>query len=278
MVPKRFLGLALAAVASVAAISYAGDVAAQGKKGKATAPAAPAADPPDTKKPIVILPDSLSWGLTQKQVIASVEKMLDEVYRPLYQKVSPGVKMKALDAALDEEKATFKRSTIDFGKLPTGVDATPLKGEYTYKNGESMMSLTRDGQTRYFFFIKGKLWKIIDEVKLGEKAALGATYVAAVTKLAETYGVAGRVLEADFEKGRPSQEVDWKDAKTHLRAIQRGDTALALAYEDLATLGNLATLRANKAVEEDAIDPAVAAAMAGAPSDTPAPKDAKPKR
>jgi hypothetical protein len=276
MVPKRFLGLALATLASVAAISFVGDAEAQGKKGKTTAPAAPAAEPPDTKKPIVLTPDGLSWGMTSKQVAAVIDKMLDEVYRPLYQKVSPGVKMKALDAALAEEKSAFLRSIIEFGKLPTGVDATPLKGEYTYKNGESMMAMTREGQTRYFFFMKGKLWKIIDEVKLGETAPLGATFVAAATKLAETYGVAGRVLEPDFAIGRNSQEVDWKDAKTHLRAIARSDTALALAYEDLGTLSNLSTLRANKHVEEDAIDPAVAAAMAGAPSEPAAPP--KPKR
>lgn len=275
MVPKRYLGLALAAFASVAAITFVGDAEAQGKKGKTTAPAAPAAEPPDTKKPIVLTPDGLTWGMTSKQVVAVIDKMLDEAYRPLYQKVSPGVKMKALDAALAEEKSAFLRSIIEFGKLPTGMDSTPLKGEYTYKNGESVMSLTRDGQTRYFFFIKGKLWKVIDEIKLGENAPLGATFVAAVTKLAETYGVAGRVLEPDFAIGRNSQEVDWKDAKTHLRAIARGDTALALAYEDLGTLANLTTLRANKPVQDDGIDPAVAAAMAGAPSEPAPPPKAK---
>ena len=60
-----------------------------------------------------------------------------------------------LTGALSEtkQKAEFRRSWIEFGNLPTGVDASPLKGEYTYKNKEAMMSIQRGGKTRYFFFI-----------------------------------------------------------------------------------------------------------------------------
>lgn len=270
MNPKRHLGLAVAAMMGLAALSTTGDVEAQGRgKAKAAAITAPAADPPLTKKPIVLSPSSLTWGLSIKQVTALVNSALDEAYKPLYKKVNPGVKMKALDAALAEEKATFARSRIDFGRLPTGVDASPLKGEYTYNNAESMMELTRDGQTRYFFFIGGKLWKVIDEIKLAEGNPLGATFQAAAVKLAETYGVPGRVLE------KTPVEVDWKDASTHLRAIQRSDTALAFAYEDLATLANLSSLRTAKQGGDDEVDPAVAAAMRGPEPEKEAPKPKK---
>jgi hypothetical protein len=274
MKAMRVLGTVLAIGLGLSAITSASDAYAQAGKGKAKkeAPAPQvAAEPPDTKKPVGMKPAGLAWGMSVKQVGEVVDKVLDEDYRPLYQKVSPGVKMKALDAQLAEDKSAFRRSRIDFGKLPTGVDASPLKGEYTYMNKESMLVLTRNGQNRYFFFIQDKLWKVIDEIKLAEGSPLGKTFADAVVKMTKTYGVAGRMREADFEKGRNATEVDWKDATTRVRVIQRGDTAIAIAYEDRATLGMLESLRTNKPAATDEIDPAVAAAIRGKASEPPPP-------
>ena len=276
---NRLIGAVLSAGLCLGAVTHAGDVLADKPKAgkKEAAPPAPPADPPDTKKPIVMPLSGLAWGMSQKQVFDTIEKVLDEAYKPLYAKVSPGVKMKALDAALAEDKDQFRRSRIDFGKLPTGVDATPLRGEYTYNNKEFMLELTREGASKHFFFIQDKLWKIIDDVKLSDKSPLGATYQDAVAKLATTYGVPGRVLAPDYEKGRSSLEVDWKDATTHLRAIQRSDTAISLAYEDLATLGALPTLRTAKAEKDDGVDPSVAAIMRQGDDKGPPKKD-EPKK
>ncbi len=260
---NRLFGAVLSAGLCLGAMTHTSDALADksGKPAKKEAAPAPPVDPPDTKKPIVMPLAGITWGMSQKQVFEAIDRVLDEAYRPLYGKVSPGVKMKALDAALAEDKDQFRRSRIDFGKLPTGVDATPLRGEYTYLNKEFMLELTREGASKHFFFIQDKLWKILDDVKLSERSVLGATYQDAVAKLATTYGVPGRVLGADYEKGRASTEVDWKDATTHLRAIQRSDTALSLGYEDIATLGLLATLRTAKPEKDDGVDPAVAAIM-----------------
>jgi hypothetical protein len=280
MKAMKVLGTVLAIGLGLSVVSSANDANAQAKGQGKKAPAAVSvsAEPPDAKKPIKVTPATLSWGMSPKQVATVMDAVLDEDYKPLYQKVSPGVKMKALDAQLAEDKSAFRRSRIDFGKLPTGIDSTPLRGEYTYLNKESMMSLTRNGQTRYFFFIQDKLWKVIDEHKLAEGNPLGKTWEEAVLKQVKLFGVPGRVLEADYEKGRNATEVDWKDATTHVRVIQRGDTAIAIAYEDRATLGNLANLRANKPAATDDIDPAVAAAIGGrskAPEPPPPAPDTK---
>lgn len=252
------LGLGLAVVGG-------GDALAQNKKPPAKPPAAApvAAEPPVAKKPMTIEPSGLGWGMDHNKVAAVYDKQFDEDYKPKYKAVSPGVKMKALDAALVEEKAVFRRSRIDFGKIPTGLDGTPLKGEYSYNNGESMMSVTRNGQTRYLFFIKGKLWKLVDEIKLAEGNPYGKDYQAAVVKLATTLGVPGRVLPPDPAKGRLAAEVDWKDGTSHIRAVQRTNTSFALILEDNVTLGQLASLRTNKPVEDSGIDPSVAAIMGG---------------
>lgn len=263
MKAKRLLGTILAGGLGLLAMTSSGDVFAGKKPAEAAPPAITVT--PTTKKPIVLMPAELKWGMNHKQVAEVVDKILDEDYKPLYQKVNPGVKMKALDAELGEAKSTFRRSRVDFGKIPTGVDASPLKGEYTYLNKESMLTLERGSHPkRHFFFIQDKLWKVIDEYKLNESSSLGKTWQEAVIKLAtKVYGGAGRVLEADYSIGRNAMEVDWKDSLIHVRVIQRGDTALALAYEDLGTLSNLASLRPNKPVVDDGIDPAVRDAVGG---------------
>ena len=141
------------------------------------------------------------------------------------------------------------------------------------------MSFTRKGELTYFFFIQERLWKIIEEKKLAEGSPLGKNYQEAVVKLSTNYGVPGRVQATGSTSG--AVEVDWKDATTHLRAIQRGEAALGLAYEDNGTLANLSSLRSNKPVVDNGIDPDVAAAIRG-PSNDPGPpdkgKDKKPKK
>lgn len=267
MKAKRLFGTFLAGALGLLAVTSSSDSLAGKKPAEAAPPAVTVT--PMTKKAIAITPADLKWGMSHKQVAAVIDKVLDEDYKPLFQKTSPGVKMKALEAELQEKKDEFRRGRIDFGKLPTGIDSTPLRGEYTYRNKESLMRLERPGRAkRALFFIQDKLWKIIDEYDLEQKNPLGKTWPDAVGTLAQkVYGTLGRVQEADYSIGRNTMEVDWKDSTTHVRIIQRSDTALAIAYEDLATLANLTALRQNKPVVDDGIDPAVRAAVGGGHSE-----------
>ncbi len=241
--------------------SFTPDLHAKGKKDDAA---------PTTKKAIPLSIPGLAFGQSPRQVGAALDKLIDEDYSARYKEVQPGIQMKELDAQIAEDKSQFRRSRIDFGKLPTGLDSTPLRGEYTYNNKESMMSFTRKGELIYLFFIQEGLWKIIIEKKLGDGAPLGKTYMEAVVKLSANYGVPGRVIQPD-NTDHFAVEVDWRDANIHLRAVQRSDTALGLAYEDNGTVASLASLRPNKAVVDNGVDPDVAAAMR--PSGDPPPPD-----
>jgi hypothetical protein len=234
--------------------TQATDVLAKPKKEE---PAA--TEPPATKKAIAMTLTGFGWGQSPKQVADQVDKLIDDGYRQTYKEVQPGIRMKELDAQVAEEKAEFRRSRIDFGKLPTGLDASPLRNEYTYNNQEALLSLTRKGEVTYYFFIQERLWKVIEEKKLVEGHPLGKTYTEAVVKMSTNYGVPGRVQQAGTTSG--AVEVDWKDATTHLRAAQRGESALALVYEDNGTLANLSSLRSAKAIQDTGIDPDVAAMM-----------------
>lgn len=242
----------------IAAASVSSDALAQ-NKGKTTK-AAPAAvgDPSTAKKDIAFDLAGISWGQTVKQVTAVVEKMLDEDYKPLYAKVSPGVKMKQLDAALAEEKSAFGRSIIKFEKIPVALDSGPLKGEFTYNNREAKMELTRKGWTWHLFFIQDKLWKLIVERKLGEKEPAGKDFADAASKVSKELGIGGRKRAADAAKGLHADEYDWKDAKTHLRLIDRGSSSVAFAYEDSSTVATLPSLRTAKQPAGNELDPSVA--------------------
>jgi hypothetical protein len=266
---KKLWGALLTIGLTLVMAAPAADVMAKGKD------APSAGDPPVSKKALTLSLSGVVWGQSPKQVGDAIDKILDDDYRPRYKEVQPGIKMKELDAALAEDKAQFRRSRIDFGKLPTGLDATPLRGEYTYNNKEAMMVFARNGEVSNMFFIQERLWKIIQDKKLSDASPLGKTYQDAVVKMSTNFGVPGRVQAADGAT-RFSLEVDWKDATTHLRAIMRGETAMGLAYEDNGTLANLASLRTNKPTQDTGIDPDVAAIMR-APSQDPGPPPDKDK-
>jgi hypothetical protein len=265
MKAKRLLGALLTIGLSLAAATPATDAIAK--------PAA--AEAPVTKKAIALSMSSVIWGLSPSQLGDRIDKILDDDYRPLYKEVQPGVKMKELDAQLAEDKAAFRRSRVDFGKLPTGLDSGPLRNEYTYNNKEALYSWNRKGETIYFFFIQERLWKIIEEKTLGESSPIGKNYQDTVVKLSANFGVPGRVTATGSTSG--AVEVDWKDSTSHLRAIQRGETAAAFAYEDNATLANLSSLRTNKAAADNGIDPDVAAIIRGG-SNEPGPPDKDKKK
>jgi hypothetical protein len=278
MKAKRLLGAFLAVGLGLVTMAATPPVLAAGGKPKKDAAAAPQTDAPAVNKSIAFPIAGLSWGMSPKQVATAIDKLIEDDYRPLYKEVQPGVKMKALDAQMAEDKSQFLRGRIDFGKLPTGIDSTALRGEFTYQNKEALMTLNRKGEVTHFFFIQDKLWKVINEVKLSDASPLGKTFPEVAIKISAKHGVPGRVLQPDAN--RSSLEIDWKDASTHLRLIERSDTAVALAYEDNGTVANLGALRSFKPVVDDGIDPVVAAAMRGAspePAPPPEKKDDKKK-
>jgi hypothetical protein len=246
---------------------------AKPKPGKKPAAAKVDPLPPEVKQPITVAPKALAWGMGKKQLASIYDKQIDGDYKAKYKKVQPGPEMQALDAEVQENKDIFRRSVIDFGPTPTGIDATPLAGEYTYKNDEAMMKITRAGKTRDFFLIKDHLWKIVDELPLGEKEPWGKDFQEAVVKISAAYGVPGRICKADPEHGRQHTEVDWRDGHTQVRAIDWENGKFALMFVDLGTVAQLGDLRKVATPEKPEVDPSVQDVL-HTPSQPP-PKDDK---
>ncbi|MCC6666134.1 MAG: hypothetical protein IT375_20430 [Polyangiaceae bacterium] len=262
------VGLAAApAAAEGKAKAPAADKAKAGaKKGEEPAPTGPA----KMKGKLGLSPKGLAWGVTLEGLAKIYDKVFDEEFMPLYKKVQPGPAMESLDAEIADKKQLMRRNKILFGDLPTGVDYSALKGEYTYGNKESMTKLVlRTGVTRNFFFFDDKLWKVYDEHKLRKGGPYGENWEEATELLTKKFGATPFKVEADFAKGRSFNELLWTDGTTVIRAIDRGNV-IALVYQDATVFFNLPKHRPNKPKNPHAIDKDVAAATA-----KPAPEEVK---
>lgn len=238
------------------------------KAGAKNPTAAPAKSPGKDKKkdkadPAVPAPlevplklDNAPFGAATKDVIREYEKLIDQDFTAEFEKTEPGAEQQRLEQRVQEEKDFFRNSLLELEAPPTNLDGTKLAGEFTYGNRESTLKIERAGKKRTLFFIRGKLWKVVDAYGLGTKSKWGANYQAAVAKLAEKLGVEGRALAANPAENRRNAETDWADEKLHLRAVDWGKE-FALIYVDKATEARLDELRTKKAKPDEALDPSV---------------------
>jgi hypothetical protein len=253
MKPIRFAALSALFASSFALVvvedtAFAKDNPPKGK-GAAAATGAGA-----LAKSVQLAPEGLKWGLTLEGLAKVYDASIDKEMLPLLRKAQPGPDLDALNEELRDRKGVLRRSKVDFGETPTGVDYTPLKGEYSYRNGESMASLTlRSGTKRYFFFFNDSLWKIYDEHKLKEGGTLGGNFDEALKVLTKRFGAAPKVIKADPKKGPTMTEAEWKDPDKIIRAVDRGDV-LAMIYAERRIYENLASHRKNKAVDVRELD------------------------
>lgn len=220
---------------------------------------------------LTAMQDGLKWGMSHADVVKVYTQTGGVIWKDYDEKLAKarvGPEMTALEAERETQKAAFGRSFIEFKDTPTGYDATGIKSEYTYKNREALMWVQRQGKKRYFFFINDRLWKVYDEVPLGDSGQMGKSFVEAVNLMNGKLGAAGRIQGADAAKGINTTTVDWKDSSTHLRLVDRsGERLVGVVVEDNSTLNSLASLRTNKSEDPTAIDPTIAAVTKGGLSD-----------
>jgi hypothetical protein len=234
--------------------------------GKGGAKATPKGEAP-TVSSLSSFMEGLRWGMSH----AEVQKIFTETggviwkdYDEKLAKARVGPEQTALEAERERTKQAFGRTYLEFKDTPTGMDATGIKGEYTYRNKESLMWVERQGKKRYFFFINDRLWKMYDEHPLGDSTPMGKSYIEAVNNLNAKLGAQGRVQGADAAKGIDATTVDWKDGSNHMRAVDRsGEHIVGVVVEDQNTLNGLASLRANKPVDVTAVDPSITAVTKG---------------
>lgn len=214
-----------------------------------------------------LLDGGIRWGMSKDEVVkahTAVGGVLWKEYDAKLAKASVGPQMKAIEQERDGAMRAFERTWVEFEGNPTGYDATGLKSEYTYRNKEALLQFQRNGKTRYFFFIQGRLWKIYDAVPLAETGPFGKTFADAVNSMNGKLGVQGRIVAPDPAAGRMLTLVDWRDQSSHMRLVDRsGEGVAGVVLEDLSTLNNLVSLRSTKEANPLEIDPTIAAVTKG---------------
>ncbi|WP_394821048.1 hypothetical protein [Pendulispora albinea] len=219
--------------------------------------------------------EGFKWGMTRAEVIKlhnQLNGVFDREYNPLLMKMQPGIRMQALESERETRKLQFARSLHEFKEVPSGFDATGLKGEYSYKNNESALVLEGSQKRRFFFFVGTspgeRLWKIYDEVKLVDGGTLGKSYQEAVSRMSSQVSVQGRARNADPARWLNLPYTEWQDGSTHLRIVDRsGERMVGVALEERNTYRNIAQLRPNKLDDPLALDPSIALVTKGEISD-----------
>lgn len=234
--------------------------------------AAHGGDAPNVSSVRMLLEKELHWGQSHQDVIDAYNNpggLFDREYQPRIGRLQPGVEMQQLEADRDSRKANFMRAYSEFNDTPTGYDLTPLHSEYTYRNEEAIQRVFKDGKKRYFFYIKDRLWKVYDEIPLKADGPLGASYQEAVAKMGALLASPGRMRQPDPNTHDPDlPTTDWQDATTHLRLVDRsGEHLVGVVLEERGTLNSLASLRKNKPIDFNDIDPSIAAVTRGGVSD-----------
>ena len=229
---------------------------AQGKKGKKKAKK-PKLKPGEIGKRLRLSPRGVQWGMSNEAIAKIYDKIFEKEFVPLYKRAGAGPRVKALDDELAAKKRRLRRSRIKFGKVPTGLDNSALKGEYSYNNNESMTQLQRPTKLQHFFFFKDRLWKVYEVRRLKKGGALGATFKDAIKKLSKKFGSPPIMNEANPDKGEYLPYAQWSDGVTYLRVIDRDyENKIGIVYINKSVQDNLAGYRKNKP-KKDKVDKAV---------------------
>ncbi len=241
------------------AVPGVADAAGKGKTKKAqkTEVVVPAGPTPVTAT--IPVPAGLTWGMSTKELAAAHDKYFEKAFLPRFKAAQPGLERTALEAELAGKQAEA-RNIIKFGAVPTGIDNTPLRGEYTYNNEEALVTVGLEGGVRrHFFFIQDKLWEIYDERPIGEGSKLGATFADVVSSFGrQKLKAEPFVTPANLDIGRLYTTAEWTDGRTVLRLVNREqEKKVAIVYLHQETLQRLPELRTHKAQEAVEVDPEI---------------------
>jgi hypothetical protein len=237
--------LALVGVVTFASSLVGIDAMTQPRRnpGRRPGPAAPAApvDEPPTSNRIEQELQPLRWGVTHAQVFEYFRQRIRAEYAPRAKNLGQ-IELFRLNTERDQQIRRIEQTYIelDGDRAHRAWDQSHIGPEFTHNNNESMLVFAdAQGNREFFFFINDRLWKRARERRL---VGTSSTFGQFADQLDALFGAGRRRMN-----GRTLESVDWRDETTHLRVHdQRTFYDLFLfVYEDLATLGNLATLRRN---------------------------------
>jgi hypothetical protein len=135
---------------------------------------------------------------------------------------------------------SIDKTLVNFEHKGSRWDSSPVAGEFTYGNGESMMvGKAKDGTENYFFFHDGKLWKLVKLVdKKGDFKKFSQTVESKFGK--------GRAKKGELTPGQGNtQWLEFMDRNSRMRAADSSGkrSTYAMIFEEMATVRELASTR-----------------------------------
>jgi hypothetical protein len=196
--------------------------------------------------PIATSMGDLRWGLSESEVTSFAKRKLADQYNGEISKTKDSGKQGKLRGELKQAQADVGKSVVNFSGGHSKWDNSPIAGEFTYGNGESMLMSKAPNAQDFYFFVDGRLWKWCEVL---DKAAVGGGDFKKFSQAVEGKFGKGRVKKGEITPGHGNtQWLEYLDRNSRLRAADNDSkrNGYALIYEEMATVRQLASTRPAK--------------------------------
>lgn len=194
----------------------------------------------------------IQWGWSPKQVYRQLKKNIEASYQEPISKTTDAIEEDRLRHKMAEETREIRDSYFELDGTPTAYDSGYLKGEFTHKNGESLLRVRTKNTQDYFFFINERLWK---RYRAFDASVFeGASFAEFGNALQQRYGKAKTKSQVRQPGAASAQWYEWKEPRVLARAVDNNEFYgfYCLILEDPKTAARLGKLRKNKPAEAEA--------------------------
>jgi len=233
---SKLFGMSVIALGLVA-----GTAAAKKKKVKAkgkVAAAGPREMSKENAKALAEFQGAFKWGSSPEEVQKLIAAQLQPSYDEKVAATKDTYTQDQIRKRFKDEVKRIKSSYVKFDGQKTGFDVGIVAREFSHKNGESMLVWGKLDETRYYFFVDEKLWKIyiaFDAKKFGDKtfSDFRAVFEAQFgpSTVVERTSATGKIVMDEFKWPPAGQSI--------LRAIDvskfQGTYALSISDKDVTT-------------------------------------------
>ena len=188
----------------------------------------------------------IQWGWTPKEVYRQLKKEIEARYQEPISKTTDAIQEDRLRHQMAEEIRQIRDSFFEFDGTASAYDSGYLKGEFTHKNGESLIRVRTKTTQDYFFFINDKLWK---RYRAFDAAVFeGASFDEFGRALQQRYGKARKKTGPLRPGGEPKQWYEWREPRVLAKAVDNNEFYgfYCLILENPRTVAQLGKLRKSK--------------------------------
>ncbi|MGB5283796.1 MAG: hypothetical protein WBN29_04755 [Polyangiales bacterium] len=193
----------------------------------------------------------IQWGWSPKQVYRHLKKNIEASYREPISKTTDAIEEDRLRHKMAEETRQIRDSYFEFDGTPSAYDSGYLKGEFTHRNGESLLRVRTENTQDFFFFINERLWK---RYRAFDASVFeGASFNDFGNALQDRYGRAKAKSGVRTPGTSSTQWFEWKEPSVVASAVDNNEFYgfYCLILEDPKTVARLGKLRKNKADESE---------------------------